>query len=287
MSAGAGGVREVDAAAITDAVARLCVEANLRLPCGVERAIRDAAASEPWPAARATLEDLARNLDVAAEEQVAICQDTGIVTVFVELGQDVHVVGGGLDEAVQEGVRRGYERGYLRKSVVSDPLRRVNTGDNTPATVVVDVVPGDRVELHVAPKGAGSENMCRVAMLKPADGVEGVRSFVLDAVVGAGGRPCPPTVVGVGVGGTFDSVARLAKRALLRPIDEPNPDPLYAGLERELLEAINASGVGPGGLGGATTALAVLVNAAPTHIAMLPVAVCISCHVTRHASEVL
>jgi fumarate hydratase subunit alpha len=287
MSGAKHEVREVDAALITESVRKLCIDANLHLPCAVERALRDAADSEPWPSARATLEDLARNLDIAAQEQVAICQDTGIVTVFVDLGQDVHVVGGDLNEAIQEGVRRGYEDGYLRKSVVADPLRRVNTRDNTPAVVVVRIVAGNRIALHVAPKGAGSENMCCIKMLKPADGIDGVRQTVLDAVIGAGGKPCPPTVVGVGIGGTFDSVGRLAKEALLRPIDEPNADPFYAQLERELLGEINASGIGPGGLGGATTALAVLINAAPTHIAMLPVAVCISCHVTRHASEVL
>ena len=280
-------MRELPAGAITGCVARLCIEANRRLPADAERALRGAAEAEPWPAARAILSDLCRNLDAAAETGLPICQDTGLATVFVELGQDVHISGGDFYSAVQEGVRRGYSAGCLRKSVVSDPLRRVNTGDNTPAAGAARIVPGERVKITVSPKGAGSENMCRVKMLTPAEGEEGVMAFVLDTLRSAGGNPCPPVVAGVGIGGGFDTVARLARRALLRPVGSENPDAYYAGLERRLLEEINALGTGPQGLGGATTALGVMVEAAPTHIAMLPCAVCICCHADRHAAEVL
>ena len=280
-------MRELHAAEITEAVARLCIQANTRLSSDAESALRDACACEPWPGAKGILSDLCANLDLARETGLPICQDTGIVTVFAELGQDVHITGGDFESAVQEGVRRGYAEGYLRKSVVSDPLRRVNTGDNTPAAVCVRIVPGEHVKLTVSPKGAGSENMCRVKMLTPAMGEAGVREFVLETVRAAGGNPCPPIVVGVGIGGGFDSVAALARRALLRPLDSANGDEFYAAMERELLAAINATGIGPQGLGGATTALAVLVEAAPTHIAMLPAAVCICCHADRHAGEVL
>lgn len=280
-------MRELDCGAITAAVARLCVEANRRLPPEAESALRAAAEAEDWPLARGILDDLARNLDAARETGLPICQDTGLVTVYLELGQDVHVTGGDLNGAVQEGVRRGYAEGYLRKSVVRDPLRRVNTGDNTPAAINLRIVPGEGLKLTVAPKGAGSENMCRVKMLTPASGEAGVREFVLGAVLSAGGNPCPPIVVGVGIGGSFDSVGALAKEALLRPLGETNPDEYYAAMERELLEELNASGLGPQGLGGRTTALAVHINAAPTHIAMLPAAVCISCHAIRHAEVTL
>ena len=259
--------------------------ANRYLPEDAERALRAAAGSEPWPTAAGILDELCRNLDTARETGLPICQDTGLVTVFAELGEDARV--SDFDEAVQEGVRRGYRDGYLRKSVVSDPLRRVNTGDNTPAAIYLKLVPGDRLKLTVVPKGAGSENMCAVRMLTPAEGEAGVRSFVLETVRAAGGRPCPPLVVGVGIGGSFDSVARLAKEALLRGLDEPNGDAYYDEMERGLLEAINGTGIGPQGLGGRTTALAVRIKAAPTHIAMLPAAVCLSCHALRHATEVL
>lgn len=264
-------------------MARLCIEANTCLPAGAEAALRAAREAEPWPAARGILEDLCSNLDIARATRLPICQDTGLVTVFLELGQDVHISGGGLDEAVQEGVRRGYAEGYLRKSVVRDPLRRVNTGDNTPAALKLHIVPGEGVRITVSPKGAGSENMCRIKMLTPAEGEEGVRRFVVDAVLSAGGNPCPPTVVGVGIGGGFDTVAAIAREALLRPVGEPNADGYYAAMERELLAEINASGLGPQGLGGRTTALAVYIEVRPTHIAMLPAAVCICCHADRHA----
>ena len=279
-------MREIPAEEITAAVARLCIEANTRLPASVEAALRAAREAETWPGARDILSDLCANLDIARETALPICQDTGLVTVFAEVGQDAHIAGD-FESAVQEGVRRGYAEGYLRKSVVGDPLRRVNTGDNTPAIISVRLVPGERVRLTVSPKGAGSENMCRVRMLTPSMGEAGVRDFVLETVRSAGGNPCPPIVVGVGIGGGFDSVARLARRALLRPLGSENADGYYAEMERSLLAAINAGGIGPQGLGGATTALAVMVEAAPTHIAMLPCAVCICCHADRHAEEVL
>lgn len=280
-------MRELAAAQIADAVCALCVPANNRLPADVEAAVRAARREEPWPPAQKTLDVLCRNLDAARGTGLPICQDTGMACVFLELGQEVHITGGALEDAVNEGVRRGYTQGYLRKSVVADPLRRENTGDNTPAVLTVRVVPGDRLRITLAPKGFGSENMSRLAMLKPSDGAEGVKDFVVDTVRRAGPNPCPPIVVGVGVGGTFDRVALLAKRALLRPVDRRHPDPYYAEMERELLARINALGTGPQGFGGATTALGVQIETFPTHIAGLPVAVNISCHVTRHAEVML
>ena len=279
-------IREVNAVAITDAVEELCIRANTQLPPDVKQALDAAHAAEPWPLARQTLELLQQNLCVAAEKDLPICQDTGMACVFVELGQDVHIEGD-FEQAVNNGVRRGYGEGYLRKSVVCDPLRRVNTGDNTPALVTVKLTRGDKMRITVMPKGFGSENMSALKMLKPADGVEGVRNFVLDTVEKAGANPCPPIIVGVGIGGSFDKAACLAKHALLRPVNEPNPDEYYAALERELLDKINALGIGPQGFGGKTTALAVLIEAMPTHVAGLPVAVNISCHATRRASASL
>jgi len=278
-------MREITAAAITDCVRRLCLQANRRLPADAEAALRAAAETEPWPVASGILGELCANLDAARETELPICQDTGLVTVFAELGEGARVED--FEEAVQEGVRRGYAEGYLRKSVVRDPLRRGNTGDNTPAGICLRLVPGESLRLTVAPKGAGSENMCAVRMLTPAEGEEGVRAFVLETLRRAGGKPCPPVVVGLGLGGSFDSVPRLAKEALLRPLGQPNGDEFYARLERELLEEINSLGIGPQGLGGRTTALAVHIKPAPTHIAMLPAAVCISCHALRHATEVI
>ncbi len=279
-------MRNISAAAITDAVARLCVQANTRLPADVAAALDRARREEPWPLARETLDRLWENKELAEGEDLPICQDTGMACVFVELGQEVHL-DGNFEEAVHEGVRRGYGEGFLRKSIVGDPLRRVNTGDNTPAVITVRIVPGDKLRLTVAPKGFGSENMSRLAMLKPADGVEGVKDFVLETVRRAGPNPCPPIVLGIGIGGSFDKVAALAKHALLRPLDEQNPDPYYAALERELLEQVNALGVGPQGFGGRTTCLGLAIETAPTHVAGLPVAVNVSCHVTRRATEVL
>ena len=279
-------VRELPAAAITDAVERLCIEANTRLPADVKAALDKAEAAEPWPLAKETLGLLQKNLCAAKEKDLPICQDTGMACVFVELGQDVHI-DGDLTEAVNEGVRRGYEKAYLRKSITADPLQRVNTGDNTPAFLTVHLVPGDGCQITVAPKGFGSENMSQIRMLKPSDGLQGVKDFILKVVEDAGPNPCPPIVVGVGLGGTFDKAALLAKKALMRPLNVRSEDPFYRALEEELLEKINGLGIGPQGFGGRTTALAVNIETLPTHIAGLPVAVNINCHVTRHKTEVL
>lgn len=279
-------MRNIDAKVIEDTVARLCIEANLRLPPDVINAIERAEKAEPWDGAKRILSLLGDNVRIASEKTLPVCQDTGMACVFVELGQNVHIEGD-FEQAVNNGVRRGYGEGYLRKSVVCDPLRRVNTGDNTPALVTVKLTRGDKMRITVMPKGFGSENMSALKMLKPADGVEGVKSFVLDTVEKAGANPCPPIIVGVGIGGSFDKAACLAKHALLRPVNEPNPDEYYAALERELLDKINALGIGPQGFGGKTTALAVLIEAMPTHVAGLPVAVNISCHATRRASASL
>lgn len=279
-------MRNIDAKVIEDTVARLCIEANLRLPPDVINAIERAEKAEPWDGAKRILSLLGDNVRIASEKTLPVCQDTGMACVFVELGQNVHIEGD-FEQAVNNGVRCGYGEGYLRKSVVCDPLRRVNTGDNTPALVTVKLTRGDKMRITVMPKGFGSENMSALKMLKPADGVEGVKSFVLDTVEKAGANPCPPIIVGVGIGGSFDKAACLAKHALLRPVDEPNPDEYYAALERELLEKINALGIGPQGFGGKTTALAVLIEEMPTHVAGLPVAVNISCHATRRASASL
>lgn len=279
-------MRNIDAKVIEDTVARLCIEANLRLPPDVINAIERAEKAEPWGGAKRILSLLGDNVRIASEKTLPVCQDTGMACVFVELGQDVHIEGD-FEQAVNNGVRRGYGEGYLRKSVVCDPLRRVNTGDNTPALVTVKLTRGDKMRITVMPKGFGSENMSALKMLKPADGVESVRNFVLDTVEKAGANPCPPIIVGVGIGGSFDKAACLAKHALLRPVNEPNSDEYYAALERELLDKINALGIGPQGFGGKTTALAVLIEAMPTHVAGLPVAVNISCHATRRASASL
>ena len=276
----------ISAAAITEVVARLCVQANTRLPDDVAAALVKSRQEEPWPLARDMLGLLWDNMELAGARELPICQDTGMACVFVELGQEVHI-DGNFEEAIHQGVRRGYDEGFLRKSIVSDPLRRVNTEDNTPASITVRIVPGDRCAITVAPKGFGSENMSRLAMLKPADGVEGVKRFVVETVRLAGPNPCPPVVLGVGIGGSFDKVAALAKHALLRPLNEPNPDPFYENLEDELLKAVNALGIGPQGFGGKITCLNVAIETAPTHVAGLPVAVNVSCHVTRRATEVL
>ena len=277
-------MREISAGAVTEAVARLCVAANTRLTWDVTEAIAAAREREDWPVAREILDRIIEN--DALGDGVPICQDTGMACVFLEVGQDVHI-SGNLREAVDEGVRRGYTEGYLRKSVVADPLDRVNTGDNTPAMLHVELVPGEEVKITVAPKGFGSENMSRIAMLRPSDGVEGVKQFILDAVEQAGPNPCPPIVVGVGIGGSFDQCALLAKKALLRDLGSHHAKPFYAALEDELLEKINALGIGPQGFGGRTTALAVHIETLPTHLAGLPCAVNINCHVARHQTEVL
>lgn len=279
-------MREIQAREIAETVKRLCIEANRHLPGDVAEALHVFRAQEPFESARDTLDVLLQNERIARETEMPICQDTGMAVVFADVGQEVHIAGD-FESAIQEGVRAGYTEGLLRKSVVADPLRRRNTGDNTPAIVHVRLVAGDRVTLTVAPKGFGSENMSRLAMLTPAQGVEGVKAFVLDTVRQAGANPCPPMVLGVGIGGDFERVAEMAKRALLLPLDTRNPDPLYAALEEELLEQVNATGIGPQGLGGRTTCIGLHILQMATHIAGLPVAVNVSCHVTRHQTATL
>ena len=279
-------MRSIEAEKVTEVVRRLCIDANCYLPGDVKERIESFRKDETFPVAQGVLDQIIENYGLADQNDVPICQDTGLACVFVEIGQDVHVEGS-LEEAIHEGVRQGYKDGYLRKSVVRDPIDRVNTGDNTPAMIYYDIVPGDKIKITVAPKGAGSENMSRIKMLKPSDGLQGVKDFVIECVEEAGPNPCPPIVVGVGVGGTFDKAAYLAKKALIRPLNEHNADPFYAALEDELLEKINALGIGPQGMGGYTTALAVSIEKFPAHIASLPVAVNINCHVTRHKTEVI
>lgn len=279
-------MRELYAERITEAVRRLCCEANCHLPKDVKYCIAQCRQQETWEPAKEILDRITENYQIADQENCPICQDTGVACVFLKIGQDVHIQGD-VTEAVNEGVRQGYREGYLRKSVVRDPLNRVNTGDNTPAMLYTQLVPGDKVEITVAPKGFGSENMSAIKMLRPSDGVEGVVDFVVQTVKNAGPNPCPPIVVGVGIGGTFDKAAYLAKEALLRPLNKSHPDPYYQELEQVLLEKINALGIGPQGFGGKTTALKVNIEVFPTHIAGLPVAVNINCHVTRHQTEVL
>ena len=279
-------MREMQAAEITEAVRRLCIEANCYLPEDMKRRIVDSYNGETWGQAKEILERIIENYTIADERARPICQDTGAACVFLKIGQEVHI-NGNLTDAVNEGVRKGYTEGFLRKSIVRDPLNRVNTGDNTPAMLYTELVPGDQVEITVAPKGFGSENMSQIKMLRPSDGLQGVKDFVRQVVEDAGPNPCPPIVVGVGIGGTFDKAAYMAKKALMRSVDERNPDPFYAQLEEDLLEDINKLGIGPQGFGGKTTALCVNVEQYPTHIAGLPVAVNINCHVTRHKTEVL
>lgn len=268
-------------------VKEMCIEANHYLSADMEQMLEQAADTEKSPLGKQILCQLRDNLQIAAEDQIPICQDTGMAVVFVELGQDVHVEGGWLWDAVNEGVRQGYCEGFLRKSVVGDPILRENTKDNTPAVVHYDIVKGDKIQITVAPKGFGSENMSRVFMLKPAEGIEGVKEAVLTAVRDAGPNACPPMVVGVGIGGTFEKCALLAKKALTRPAGQHSQIPYVCDMEKELLEKINKTGIGPGGLGGSTTAFAVNINTYPTHIAGLPVAVNICCHVNRHCTRTL
>ena len=279
-------MRNIQAAQITDAVCPLCIQANCHLTEDVKGCIRNCRACETFPVAQNILDQIIENYEIADANDVPVCQDTGMACVFIDVGQDVHIEGA-LEEAIHEGVRQGYDEGYLRKSVVRDPIDRVNTRDNTPAMIYYNIVPGDQVKITVAPKGFGSENMSQIKMLKPSDGLQGVKDFVLKVVEEAGPNPCPPIVVGVGVGGTFDKAALMAKQALIRPVDSRHPEAFWADLEDELLEKINALGIGPQGFGGRTTALAVNIEKCPTHIAGLPVAVNINCHVTRHQSEVI
>ena len=279
-------MREISAQRITEVVRRLCIEANCHLPQDMKNRIEACRAQEGWAQAGEILDRIIENYHIADGSDRPICQDTGMACVFLKVGQEVHVTGS-ISDAVNEGVRQGYGEGFLRKSVVRDPLDRVNTGDNPPAMLYYEIVPGDKLEITVAPKGFGSENMSQIKMLKPSDGLQGVKDFILKAVEDAGPNPCPPIVVGVGIGGTFDKAAYLAKKALMRSVDQRNSVPFYAQLEEELLESINALGIGPQGFAGRTTALAVNIEQYPTHIAGLPVAVNLNCHVTRHMTEVL
>ena len=274
----------IDTAVIVEHTARLCVRANTILGEDIRQALVSGMQNEGQTRAAKTLKMLLENADISREGHLPICQDTGMVVVFVELGQEVHIRGGSLTQAIQDGVSLGYRQGCLRASVVSDPIARQNTGDNTPAVVHYDVVEGDGLTITVAPKGFGSENMSRLSMLTPADGIQGIRRTVLQTVSDAGPNPCPPLVVGVGIGGTMEKAAIMSKHALIRPLGVLHPDPFWASEERQLLEAINSSGLGPAGLGGRTTALGVHIETYPTHIAGLPVAVNLSCHVTRHKS---
>lgn len=280
-------MREIQAAVITDTIERLCIEANQVLPEDIRNSIQACRANEDGEIACGILDKIIENYQIAENEQVPICQDTGMACVFLEIGQDVHITGGDLTEAVDEGVRRGYTKGYLRKSVVKDPVRRGNTGDNTPAMLYTEIVPGENIRITVGPKGFGSENMSAIRMFKPSAGIEGIKDFILETVETAGPNPCPPMVVGVGIGGTFDKAALLAKKALMRPVDSENEDPYYADLEKEMLEKINQLGIGPQGFGGKTTAIGLNIETMPTHIAGMPCAINISCHVTRHKTEVI
>ena len=280
-------MREIEVSKITDVVEKLCIEANNHLPEDVKCAIKDCRACEDGEIAKGVLDNIIENFEIADNECVPICQDTGMACVFLEIGQDVHLTGGNLTEAVDEGVRRGYDKGYLRKSVVKDPVRRGNTGDNTPAMLYTEIVPGEQIKVTVGPKGFGSENMSQIRMFKPSHGLQGIKDFILEVVETAGPNPCPPMVVGVGIGGTFDKAALLAKKALMRPIDSSNPDEFYADLEKEMLEKINKLGIGPQGFGGKTTAIGLNIETLPTHIAGMPCAVNINCHVTRHKTEVI
>ena len=280
-------MREIAAATITEAIRDMCIEANYGLAPDMRKVFEKAVEEEESPLGRQVLGQLKENLKIAGEDKIPICQDTGMAVVFMKIGQDVHITGGRLADAVNEGVRQGYEQGYLRKSVVGDPIERINTKDNTPAVIHCEIVDGEQIDITVAPKGFGSENMSRVFMLKPADGIEGVKDTILTAVRDAGPNACPPMVVGVGIGGTFEKCAEMAKHALTRNLEEESPVEYVRDLEKEMLEKINNLGIGPGGLGGRTTALAVNIETYPTHIAGLPVGINICCHVNRHAHRVI
>ena len=280
-------MREVNVSIITDNIKEMCIEANHFLTDDMKNVFEKAVKNEKSALGKQVLGQLEENLKIAGEDMIPICQDTGMAVVFINVGQDVHLIGGDITDAINEGVRRGYVEGYLRKSVVKDPIYRENTKDNTPAVIHFNIVPGDKVDITVAPKGFGSENMSRVFMLKPADGIEGVKEAILTAVKDAGPNACPPMVVGVGIGGTFEKCAYLAKKALTRDLNEESPVEYVRDLEKEMLEKINKLGIGPGGLGGTQTALAINIETYPTHIAGLPVAVNICCHVNRHSHRVI
>lgn len=280
-------MRTIQLSVITENIKEMCIEANHFLSKDMDCAMKEAKEAEKSPLGKKILEQLQENLQIAGNDMIPICQDTGMAVIFMEIGQDVHFDGGSLEEAIEEGVRQGYVEGFLRKSVVSDPIYRENTKDNTPAVIHYEIVPGEQVKITVAPKGFGSENMSRIFMLKPAEGIEGVKNAILTAVADAGPNACPPMVVGVGIGGTFEKCALLAKKALTRAVNENSPIPYIKELEKEMLDKINNLGIGPGGLGGTTTALAVNINTYPTHIAGLPVAINICCHVNRHSVRVI
>lgn len=275
-------MREIDISNIVKTVKALCIESNYYLPQDVKEKLQQCEKEEDWPIAKDILHKILENIDICDKEDVPMCQDTGMTCVFVKIGQDVHIVGGSIEDAINEGVRQGYMEGYLRKSIVKDPLNRMNTKDNTPAVIYYEITPGDKFSITVAPKGFGSENMSQIKMLKPSDGLDGVIDFIMEVVKEAGANPCPPMIIGVGIGGTFDKAANLAKKALIRPLSLRNKNKFYENLEEKLLWKINSLGIGPQGFGGKTTALAVNIETYPTHIAGLPVAVNIGCHVTRH-----
>ncbi|MCE5313502.1 MAG: fumarate hydratase [Armatimonadota bacterium] len=280
-------MREINANAITEHVRKACIEACCDLPEDVLNALKRAHDVEESPVGKTVIDEIIENAQIARNERVPICQDTGLTLVFLEIGQDVHIVGGNIYDAINQGVREGYEEGYLRKSIVRHPLDRVNTGDNTPAVIHTEIVPGDRLRVTIAPKGGGSENMSIARVLKPADGMDGVRKFVVKTVRNAGSNPCPPIIVGVGLGGTIEKAALLSKKAILRKTGEPSANPTDSEIERDLLAAVNCTGVGPSGLGGRVTALAVHVESHPCHIASLPVAITIQCHAARHKEILL
>jgi len=281
-------MREIKANKITEVVKKLCMDANVYLPDDVIRAIKQAKEREESQTGKDVFNMILQNIEISKNEKMPLCQDTGFAVFFIELGQEVHIADGDFVDAINEGVRQGYKEGYLRKSIVDDPvIDRINTKDNTPAVIYTDIVPGDKVKIAFAPKGGGSENMSTVKMMKAADGIEGVKDFVVEFVKNAGGNPCPPTIVGIGLGGTFDKVAQIAKKALLRPMGSRNPNPKFAEVEKELLERINKTGVGPMGLGGRITAMDVHIETYPCHIATMPVAINIQCHCCRHKEAVI
>ncbi len=280
-------MREISVKDIISTVKDLCIDANYNLGDDVEKALKEGYQKEESPTSKETLGQILENINIAKEGEFPLCQDTGFAVIFVDMGDQVFVKDGNLFEAINEGVRQGYKEGYLRKSILGDPIERKNTGDNTPAVIHMNVVKGDKLKIIVAPKGGGSENMSEVKMMKPSDGVEGVKEFVIDMVTRSGSNPCPPIIVGVGIGGTFEKCAEMAKRALLRPIGSQNPNPFYADLEKELLEKVNKSGIGPQGFGGRVTALAVHVETYPCHIASFPAAVNIQCHADRHKEAII
>jgi fumarate hydratase subunit alpha len=286
-SIGVDKVRTIKSSEIEKAIEKIAVDANYYINKDILDSIKTSLKKEISENGKDVLKQLIKNAEIAEKEKMPICQDTGMAVVFLEIGQDVHIEGKTVNDAVNEGIRNGYKNGYLRKSIVKDPFDRINTGDNTPAIIHIDIVPGDKIKIDIAPKGFGSENMSALKMLKPSDGIEGARKFIIDTVIKAGSNPCPPVVVGIGIGGTMEKAALLSKKALIRPVNKSNTEVFYEKFEQELLEEINKTGIGPAGTGGRTTALGVNIEVFPTHIAGLPVAVNISCHATRHKSMII